>query len=198
MFRHCNRLCNTAPWQAMQKWNKAYKDYLDRYIENQWGRGVLNNFHFSFGAWPLTEFFRNDRLFKLFVFSCDGSKYNLIFPTIGPTPPNALAYHRPFDPFWSDFYGEIVMSDRSDWKDEELFVNVKMHELGHALGLPHLPGHESNIMTSSGFGCAGNGEHEICDLTDHDFKDFLKPYKKTWGYGGGMCGSPRPRGTICP
>ena len=70
-----------------------------------------------------------------------------------------------------------------------------MHELGHALGLPHMKGEYSEIMTSHGFGgkCKDQEDERRCDFTDYDFERFLWPYKPqdayvrryTGGGGGG-------------
>ena len=64
------------------------------------------------------------------------------------------------------------------------FTNVMMHELGHALGLPHMKGEYSEIMTSHGFGgkCRDNPKKKRCDFTDYDFERFLWPYKPQDAY----------------
>ena len=59
------------------------------------------------------------------------------------------------------------------------FINVMTHELGHALGLPHMKAENSDIMTSHGFGgqCKGKQKIKLCNFTDYDFERFLWPYK---------------------
>ncbi len=183
---------NQLRWtkKAMGVWNERYfdyrtcykRDYLKRVFEKL-PKSVSRRVdldHYSVEGWPNSI---------LLQWSCKGSISNLVYPRIGPTGDNVLAYHRPLNPKfvtsrflgiipyrWSEkFYGEIVMSDKEDWKREH-FINVMMHELGHLLGIPHLEPKETNIMASQGFGCRRGGKAEICDLTHKDFSAFLSLY----------------------
>ena len=73
-----------------------------------------------------------------------------------------------------------------------------MHELGHALGLPHMTADKSEIMTSK-IGASDKCSDEVvdeklCDFTNYDFERFLWPYKpweahvrKELYYGPGTC-----------
>ena len=56
------------------------------------------------------------------------------------------------------------------------FINVMMHEWGHALGLPHLRPQDTDIMTSHGFGCETDGKRKICELSGHDYATFYNLY----------------------
>ena len=69
---------------------------------------------------------------------------------------------------------------RREW-DREFFINIMVHELGHALGLPHLDPAISEIMSAK-IGSNDNckirvAEKRICNLVDYDFERFLWPYK---------------------
>lgn len=51
--------------------------------------------------------------------------------------------------------GHCHMNDAFDWSDERLLFSTLVHELGHALGLPHLPD-TSSVMFASDNGQTGN------------------------------------------
>ena len=61
-----------------------------------------------------------------------------------------------------------------NFKTEKHFKNIMIHELGHALGITHLPPDETNLMQSQGFGC--DYERKVCSFTLADFDSFLGIY----------------------
>ena len=72
-------------------------------------------------------------------------------------------------------FQSIIEMDIRDWTPH-LFINVMIHELGHALGLPHAFPGDSELMISHGFDCETEGKKKLCMLLDADFESFLKPY----------------------
>ena len=71
-----------------------------------------------------------------------------------------------------NFHANIVMDSNTKW-NRTYFMNVMIHELGHALGIPHI---QTDIMQSHGFGCDDYEDINICTLQDFDFEKFLWPY----------------------
>ena len=149
---------------AMHRWNTGYANYQ----YNRWGtKGYVNGVPDD----------------PLFVDSCNGSKHNLIFQGRYNLPDWIEGQYNTIDRDKDQFFGMVIMDtylpDGSVrvW-DREHFINVMIHELGHALGVPHLRPEETQIMTSHGFGegCKYSYETEICDLEPADFEQFLKPY----------------------
>ncbi len=161
---------------AMEKWNTKYKSHVETYIYLTKERERKGEMPRSADGFPIPER-------KLFKWSCDGMEYNLVYPRFGPTKDKVLAYYNAKNPWFSDFYGNIVMSNKHKWEREH-FINVMMHELGHLLGVPHLEPDETEIMASQGFGCKDGGKDTICDLTYKDFKVFLKPFPPRFSTGG--------------
>ena len=72
-------------------------------------------------------------------------------------------------------FQSLIEMDIRNWKPE-LFINVMIHELGHALGMPHAFPGDSEIMISHGFACKTRGAERICRILPADFESFLKPY----------------------
>ena len=63
----------------------------------------------------------------------------------------------------------------------EHFINVMIHELGHAIAIPHIHPDLTDIMQSDGFGCF-EFEENICEFTDTDWEKFLGPYNPEESY----------------
>ena len=155
--------------EAMQVWNTKY----DNYKINRWG----SNYVIGIPDGPL------------FVESCDRDEHNIIYTVKANLPDDTLGRYKDVDEFWDwrIFYAIIAMD--THWKNgrprewtRAYFINVMIHELGHALGIPHLTD-ESEIMTSHGFGCT-KPKLNACDLQSVDFEKFLWPYDPQDAYKG--------------
>ncbi len=148
---------------AMETWNVGYKNYL----LNRWGTTDMVNIPDG----------------PLFVESCNSDKRNIIY-TGKKYMKGSWAYYSPRDYSFdfSYFHGIIVVS--SYWGlSDNVFINVMIHELGHALGLPHVRDHGkhnrhknlSQFMLTRGFGGC-EFRDDTCEFTDYDFETFIAPF----------------------
>ncbi len=78
------------------------------------------------------------------------------------------------------FHGILKMQIKNRaWEDKpKLYLNTMIHELGHALGIPHLPSDKTEIMNSAGHSNRCNKNKKECDITWYDFERFLHHYHK--------------------
>ncbi len=158
--------------RAMWEWNESYK----RYKKRRWGTASV------WKGIPAPK--KNDKLFYERE-SCefeDFRRNDLIYLVKELLRGKQLAhykstYHNPwFAPFSHSFWGVITVRENYHWTGSH-FVNVMIHELGHALGIPHLKPGKTEIMLSHGFSCGERrGRDKICKLRDKDFESFLWSY----------------------
>ena len=145
---------------AMYVWNNRFEDFKKRI----WGTHDV--VRIPKGA--------------LFVESCDSDEHNIIYLykeklSFPSEKIYTLGYYQPHHYWWDfmNFHANIVMDSNTKW-NRAYFMNVMIHELGHALGIPHI---QTDIMQSHGFGCKNYKTTSICALQDYDFDKFLQPYK---------------------
>ncbi len=175
-YAHFNRRERDLTREAMHKWNIEFDNYKIR----RWGYNDYQDMV-------------NIPNGKLFIESCDYGKYNIIYPKKeNLSSKRWWAYYRSIDTIWDlwTFHGEVVMNSQKNFSDS-LFTNVMIHELGHALGLPHVKDHGegnrhknlSEFMLPAGLGCENYWKGDICEFTDYDFKTFIQPfgYPQSWG-----------------
>ena len=114
--------------------------------------------------------------------SCDYEEYNIIYLKKEYLPGRIMAYYEPIDTMWDlwTFHGVIAIDRGRTWK-RAFFINVMIHELGHALAIPHAEDHEnrnfnlSEFMIPAGFGCS-DYERNICNFRNYDFETFIAPF----------------------
>ena len=157
---------------AIAEWNNEYDNYKIR----RWGDTDVVNIPQS----------------PLFIKSCNTKKHNIVYilkenlhkDTIGRyTSVDCLLYLGHLC-VWGDgrqFYGKIEMNthwfrqSKHNFKKEKFFINVMIHELGHALGIPHLHPKDTEFMESHGFHpCSPTVR--ICKYTNYDWEAFLEFY----------------------
>ena len=163
-------------------------------LEDEWTKDAIQKWNISYTNYKVNRWESTDVVGipegPLFVKSCDRDKYNIIYTVkndIGSYTEDTWGRYWNVDSFWDfrTFYAVIEMDNEHFFNsgkprvwNRAHFVNVMMHELGHALGLPHMKGENSKIMTSNGFGgqCKDQEDKRLCNFTDYDFYRFLKPY----------------------
>ncbi len=163
-YAHFNRRERELTRHALERWNAGYKNYL----LSRWGTTDMVNIPKG----------------KLFIESCNYEKYNIIYTKKEDFGlKKRWAYYIAIDTNWDlwTFHGEVVMNSLKNFSDF-LFTNIMIHELGHALGLPHVRDHGegnrhknlSRLLIPAGFGCTF--EYDICEFTDYDFEAFIAPF----------------------
>ncbi len=148
--------------KAMQLWNEAYYEYKKLI----WGTADMHGI-------PAGRYYE-----KLFIEKCEREDDHNIVYVIKKDfdDPKRLGEYEAFDDWWDflDFFAIIRMNHNITW-DREHFINVMVHELGHAIGLPHLKKSQTQFMVSHGFpSCAEKKNY--CHFTNTDFEYFLRPY----------------------
>lgn len=143
---------------AMQRWNRGFKDFLDR---KPGYRKALTRKRFKI----IPEG-------TLFIDACTNYSDGIIRITKVKQSAGNVATFYPQVQQDVGRFNVLIEMDKRNW-DRELFINTMMHELGHALGIPHLIPAESGVMALINSDCE---EDKICSLTDKDFEVFLEPY----------------------
>ena len=153
---------------AMRIWNIEYKEYKIR----RWGSDNVARIPRG----------------PLFVQSCDRNNYNIVYILKANLPGHSAGEYKYIDTTWDwkIFYGVILMDThlpsglRRTWS-RVLFTNIMIHELGHALGIPHLDPNISEFMASQNY---PNCEEsiDICHFQSADFEAFLQPYNPEFAY----------------
>ena len=141
--------------QAMQEWNNAY-------------------YYFKIKWWGSPDVVGIPKG-PLFMESCNDAYHGVIYIKKSHLPGYTLGKHQHRDSGISNVFHSLIEMDIRTWGQFH-FINVMIHELGHALGLSHAWPGTSEIMISHGFDCETGGEEKICDIGDIEFILFLKPY----------------------
>ena len=146
--------------------------------EDEWITEAINTWNtqyvyykvFRWGDWDVV----NIPPHPLFILSCDSNRHNIIYVIIDDLGDYIWGEYRAtyFKDRRQQVYSRITI--HNDVTDEEHFKNIMIHELGHALGITHLPPDETNLMQSQGFGCSFTDK--ICSFTLADFDSFLGIY----------------------
>ena len=150
--------------------------------ERIWTKEAMQEWNFGFANYRWDRFKTHDVVNipsgKLFVESCDRDSMNIIWVDIESLSSGHIGYYSPRDTAWdfSYFHGILRVSSNVDWT-RELFINVMIHELSHALGIPHAPpGAPTNLLHRSvEIGCK-HPRYEICKITEYDFETFIEPF----------------------
>ena len=162
-------------YEAIEVWNRGYDNYINRtwgdtinpypYVVSSYNSGNVNRVVYI----PDGPLFKHD--------TCDSSKRNLIYVTINDLDMGVYGTYQPVDSYWDflQFYGKIEINKHKTANYKALFINVMIHELGHALGIPHLPPETTHLMRQVNYGCDEYYKN-VCQLTDVEFEAFLRPY----------------------
>ncbi len=164
------------PWGVCHSY---YDDFSEK--EREWTKEAMQiwNAGFSIYRWNMfkTHDVVNIPTGDLFVESCDSDNRNILYTKKKYLEDKVLGYYSAQD-WWLDFsyfHGVIVMNSGIELT-KAYFINVMVHELGHALGLPHAQAGMSDLMIPKGFGCKNYYIDRICNLTDYDFETFIEPF----------------------
>ena len=180
---------NESTWYTLRASKFPFGVCLDDSLfltekEKQWFREAMQLWNINFAIYRSKKFKTHSVVNiprgKLFVESCDFDNFNII--DVGE---DRLFYYAqllslfPIAPGGYFHNGMIRMSVEAGRWPKALFINIAVHELGHALAIPHAPpgpDSPSNFMPPGDFGGCKEPYYNICEFTDYDFDIFIAPF----------------------
>ena len=160
-------------------WGVCHSYYDDFSIEErQWTKEAIQKWNTEFSNYRWNKFKTHDvaNIPKgdLFVESCDRNKHNIIYTKkYNAKEGEQLAYYALYNSsndwqYFLYFDGFIVFASNAEWT-KAFFINIMIHELSHALGIPHAKPYESTFMSNieEGFMC-DDYRNKVCEFKERE------------------------------